>query len=217
VRDFVSEGDLDSFEGWIKYQGFDAPALSPSDLEMWKSMYLDVRRRVANTPRVGQMKLRDSPGEYRIAVAVEDEGLWLTLWVRRSKRGEIFVLLPRGDKEWDAHTSYHVDGTRHMKSHGSKFQATKRQPLDSKFKGAESLGTYYGHGPKKVGAICDPSAFNAVVTVPRGVLGPRQGGVQVDLVEPGLEPPSASWDTFLSRNIFKDIAPWISITVGPGA
>jgi hypothetical protein len=217
VCDFVSEDALDTFEGWIKYQGFEAAALSAADLEMWKSMYLDVKQRVAETPKVGRMKLPDAPNEFRIAVALEDNGLWLTLWVKRSAKGEIFVLLPRGKKEWDAHTSYHADGTRHTKSHGLKFLTTKRQPPGFQFHGTESLGTFYGHGPKKVGAICDPNAFNAVVKVPPGVLGPWQGGVQVDLVEPGLEPPSAPWETIFTRDIFKDVVPWISITIGPGA
>lgn len=162
------------------------------------------------------MKFRDRPGEFRIAVAVEDNGLWLTLWVRRSMKGEIFVLLPRGNREWDAHTSYHADGTRHMKSAGSKFHPTQRQPLDSGFKGIESLGVFYGHGPKKVGAVCNPSDFNAVVRVPVGVLGPRHGGVQVDLMEPGINPLPVPWEVVAVRRIFTDVIPWISIAVGPG-
>jgi len=58
------------------------------------------------------MKLRQVPGEHRYAVAVNNGGnLWLTLWVRRSKKGEFFVMVPRGDKDWNPHTSYHLDGT----------------------------------------------------------------------------------------------------------
>lgn len=44
------------------------------------------------------MKLRRlAPGEYRYAVAVrEGAGIWLTLWVRRSPKGEYFVMVPQG-------------------------------------------------------------------------------------------------------------------------
>jgi hypothetical protein len=30
-------------------------------------------------------------------------------------------MVPRADRGWDPHTSYHVDGTFHAKSHGRKF------------------------------------------------------------------------------------------------
>jgi len=55
------------------------------------------------------------------------------------------------------------------------------------------LGAYYGHG-KGSGAVCDPGAFTGVVEVPPGILGPRHGGVTVDVVEPGHEPaPFGTW------------------------
>src|SRR5260370_35510785 len=42
--------------------------------------------------------------------------LWVTLWVRRSPKGEFFVMMPRSDQDWTPHASYHLDGTVHMKS-----------------------------------------------------------------------------------------------------
>jgi hypothetical protein len=33
--------------------------------------------------------------------------------VRRSTKGDIFVMILTGDREWDAHASYHRDGKRH--------------------------------------------------------------------------------------------------------
>lgn len=44
-----------------------------------------------------------------------------------------------------------------------------------------------GHGTSN-GAVCDPQAFDGVVIVEPGVLGPSNGGVGVDLVESGYEP-----------------------------
>jgi hypothetical protein len=43
-------------------------------------------------------------GEHRYAVAFrEGSDLWLTLWVKRSPKGEFFVLMPRGNRAWDVH------------------------------------------------------------------------------------------------------------------
>ena len=104
------------------------------------------------------MKLRPVPGEHRYAVAVEEgSDLWLTLWVKRSPDGEFFVMLPRKPfiilplllKKWNPHTSYHLDGTLHMKSHDSKMVAKQCQPLTGPFVGTEDLGYHAGHEPEK--------------------------------------------------------------------
>jgi hypothetical protein len=40
----------------------------------------------------------------------------------------------------------------------------RRQPLSGVFRGTEHLGAHGGHdGPKRVGAVCDPTAFSGVV------------------------------------------------------
>lgn len=215
VREFIGEDDITTFEGWMKYQAVDIAELDAAGLAMWRRLFDEARQRVVATPKVGLMLLRDVPGEYRYAVAIEDGStLWLTLWVRRSRKGEFFVMLPRGDANWDPHASYHLDGNLHMKGHGHKFLAQKRQPLAGPFRGAQSLGTYYGHGPKGVGAVCDPAAFSGIVRVPAGFLGLTQGGVQIDVVEPGFEPPTPPWKENVVRHVFRDIAPHVVITVG---
>jgi hypothetical protein len=215
VSEFISEDDLKTFEGWMRYQGIDVADLDPAELATWRGTFADVTARAAATPKVGLMKLRSIPGEHRWAVAIRDGAyLWLTLWVRRSPKGEFFVMIPRGEKGWDPHTSYHLNGTVHGKSHGQKIgQPTKRQPLIGVFKGTEHLGGYAGHG-KAPGAICDPAAFCGVVEVPAGVLGPRDGGVTVDLVEPGVEPIEFGFKRIVKRQIFRDVIPWVVITIG---
>jgi hypothetical protein len=165
VQDFIGEDDLATFETWLRYQAVDAATATPDEL------------RSLATPKVGLMKLLPVPGEHRYAVAVRDgTDLWLTLWVRRSRKGEFFVMIPRSDGDWDPHTSYHRDGTFHPKSFGAKvIPPQKRQPLTGTFRGTGHLGAYHGHSPKGVGAICDPTAFSGVVEVAPGVLGPRDG------------------------------------------
>jgi hypothetical protein len=213
MKEFTSEDDLKTFEGWLKYQGFDAATLAQDDLAEWRDMYATRRRESAATPKVGLMKLPPLlPGEHRYAVAVrEGSDLWLTLWVRRSRKGEFFVMVPRKDPGWDVHTSYHLNGTLHLKSFGHKTMSKKLQPLTGTFRGTEHLGGNAGHGPKSVGAICDPADFSGVVEVAPGILGPRDGDIVVDLVEPGCKP--IPWSNVVRQEVFKDTVPWVVIRV----
>lgn len=145
----------------------------------------------------------------------EGSDLWLVLWVRRSPKGEYFVLMPRADRRSDIHTSYHIDGTFHMKSDGGRvLPQQKRQPLTGTFRGAENLGSFAGYGPKSVGAICDPTAFTGVIEIPPGILGPRDGQITVDLIEPNGKAAPFPWTSVASRKAFPDVSPWVVITVG---
>ncbi len=148
MDEFISEDDLLTFEGFLKYQGFDPTALAPHELEMWRGYFDEAMRARAASPKVGLMKLQPIAGEQKYAVAIRDGSeLWLTLWVRCSRKGEIFIMYPRGNRDWDAHASYHLDGTFHQKGFGSTLgTAQKRQPLTAAFKGSEHLGQYGGHG-----------------------------------------------------------------------
>jgi hypothetical protein len=221
-QEFIGEEDLDTFEGWLRYQGFNVGAIEPSELEDWRRVFEDARRQSASLPKVGLMKLRAIPGEYRYAVAVRDGSeLWLTLWVRRSPKGEFFVMLPRAkgwpraDRGWDPHASYHLRGELHLKTWGNKVHpAQHRQPLTGEFRGTEHLGSYYGHAPKRIGAVCNAESFSGVVELPPGLLGPKDGGITVDLVEPGHEPTGFPWVEVYTRQVFRDIVPWVVITVG---
>jgi hypothetical protein len=54
------------------------------------------------------------------------------------------------------------------------------------FKESSHLGLFAGHG-KSTGAVCDPKAFDGLVIVEPGILGPKHGSVGFDIVEPGYE------------------------------
>jgi hypothetical protein len=194
MDDFISEDDLLTFEGFLKYQGVPATS-APADLKMWRGYFEEAKWLHEASPKIGLMKLQPIPGEQKYAVAIRDGSyLWLTLWVRCSRKGEIFIMYPRGNRDWDAHASYHANGTFHQKSFGATFGSPqKRQPLTSAFRESEHLGMYGGHG-KSTGAICDRKAFDGVVIVEPGILGPRDGAVGVDLVEPGYEPKWSGGD-----------------------
>jgi Protein of unknown function (DUF2934) len=213
-REFFSEDDLQTFEGWLKYQRVD-PTTPPEELQGWRPAFEEARARTAATPKVGRMKLQPAPGQYLYAVAIEERpDLWLTLWIRRNWKGEFFVMRPRGDRDWEPHTSYHENGNLHMKSYGGKlFSPLKRQSLKGTFRGSEDLGFYAGHGGKSIGAVCDPTVFSGVVKVSPGVLGPCDGEVKVDLIEPGHE-PMAFPGTVAAEQVFRDFVPWLVIRVG---
>jgi hypothetical protein len=187
VDDFISEDDLLIFERWLKYQAVDPTALTPDELAMWRDMFDEGMARRESSPKVGLMNLQRVPGEQKYAVAIRDgSDLWLTMWVRCSRKGEVFIMYPRGDRDWNAHVSYHLDGSLHQKSYGGVGLSLKRQPLTATFKGIEGVGTLYGHG-KSSGAVYDPAPFDGEVIVEPGILGPKHGSVAVDLVEPGYE------------------------------
>ena len=121
MQEFISEDDLKTFEGWLRYQGVEAATTAPEELEMWQGLFDEARKRSSATPKVGLMKLQPGPGEHRYAVAVRaGSDLFLVLWIRRSRKGEFFIMVPRGDRDWDVHTSYHLDGALHIKSHGRR-------------------------------------------------------------------------------------------------
>jgi hypothetical protein len=144
------------------------------------------------------MKLRPAPGEQKYGVALQDgSDLWLTMWVRCSPKGEIFLMYPRA-AAGNPHASYHVDGTCHQKSYGSARIRQQCQPLTAAFAGSEHLGVYMGHG-KSTGAVCDPKAFDGLVIVEPGILGPKHGSVGIDLVAPGYE---ATWSRDIADRFY---------------
>jgi len=185
VDDFISEDEIATFEGFLRYQGVDPASSTPDEIEMWRGYFEEARRLAGSSPRLGLMKLKPVPGEQKYAVAIRrDSRLWLTMWARCSRAGDVYVFYPRN--AGNPHASYHRDGRVHQKSHGTAVIRQIRQlPLEG-FKGSEHLGIFNGHGTSS-GAVCDPSAFDEVIIVEAGILGPRHGSVGVDLVEPGRE------------------------------
>ena len=162
------------------------------------------------------MKLTPVPGEFKYAVAVrEGADLWLVLWVRRNRKGECFVLKTMNHRDWNPHTSYHLDGSLHHKSWDRKvLPPQKRQPLIGPFRGCEPLLQYAGYTPKAVGAVCYLTAFTGVVEIPSGILGPKDGSIAVDLVEPGAKPLDYSTGAeIVSQTVFRQVTPNIVITI----
>jgi hypothetical protein len=223
-RPFLTEGEYASFDGWMKCQDLDPARMTPDSLATFRDLYDE---RLKRSKKIGLMKLkRPAVGEYRYAVAVREESdLLLVLWIRRTQNGCVFIIMPRPEPGSDAHASYHCDGTFHMKNFKHKTPSReKRRRLTDAFRGTETLGLYQGFTPREAGALCDPEAFSEVIEVPPGVLGPRNGAIVVDLVEPGAQPPpfiDSSRVPFpfqvgpmVREAVFRDKLPWIVVRVG---
>jgi len=207
---YISEDELDTFDGWLKYQGFDLVAMNDEQRVAIRDMFDEAAKRRAGARRMGRMKFE--AGEHRFAVAIRDgENLWLTLWIRCSSQGDVYIFQPRGDGAWNPHTSLHRNGRLHVKSHDRKVLPPKKVQPPATMVGAQTLGAFGGHVPKTVGAVCDPRDFAGVLEVPAGILGPRNGQVVVDLLSgPDVEP--LTWPgNEACRHLFTEVVPHILI------
>ena len=61
--DFISEDDLRTLEGWLKYQGVDPATITPGEQKMWQDYFEEARRLSDANPKVGLMKLQRVPGD----------------------------------------------------------------------------------------------------------------------------------------------------------
>ena len=219
MSDFTSEDDLNTFDGYLRYQGIDPKTTKPDVLTQFREAFDEAMAKRLATPPMGAIfKPKNAgakQGEFKIAVAVRNGAeLLLTMTIRRDHKGDVYVIYPR--QEGNPHASYHRDGTFHHKSDNQAMMSQKRQPLIDAFKGCEHMGMFLGHGPKKIGAICNPANFSDVIEIEPGILGPRDGYVAVDLVEPGCDPLDL-FNPVTHERAFKDSIPWIVVRVGKQA
>ena len=209
--------DLDTFDGWLKHQGLVVEG-APEDLVIrWRAAFESGKARRQAARSAVFFNQPCPAGEYRYAVAIEDGAdLRLALVVRRSRRGEYFILMPR-DGDWNPHASYHADGRYHNKSYDQVLATGqgKRQPLDQ-FKGTEHLGSFMGFGTGAA-PICNPANFTSVLELPPGILQSMRGCVLIDLAEPGVAPNPIHRQNpglrITHEETYRDGSPWVVIAV----
>jgi len=131
-RDFT-EDELNTFEGWLRYQTFDIASASPQDVAIFRRLFDDTMQQRARRQPMGRMKFKPmKAGEYHYAVAVRDsEALWLVLRIRRSPEPAVFVMHPTGEGERGVHASYHADGTIQAQLTEQPFSARPPLPAGS--------------------------------------------------------------------------------------
>ncbi len=214
VLDYIGEDDLDTYEGWLKFQGLDLSTLTEEEAAGLRELFETAVKARATACKVGRMKLK-RPGQSTYAIAIRDGGdLWLALWIKRSMKPEYFIFHPTADGNWNPHSSLHKDGTFHLKSHDIVTIPPRHKQPPGSIKGSEDLGAYGGFAPKAVGAVCEPADFTGVFEAPPGILGPRNGMVTVDLIEPGsgAEPLSHPAEE-VARHLFSDAAPHVLVRI----
>ena len=72
MDDFISEDNLQTFEGFLKYHGVPASS-TPQDLKIWRGLSDEAMRRHETSPKVGLMKLQRVAGEQKVPTFQE---LW---------------------------------------------------------------------------------------------------------------------------------------------
>ncbi len=78
----------------------------------------------------------------RFAIAVRDQdGLWLFLWLKSDRRGDVYLFWPIKEEGRNSHATYHRDGRTHHKSFNKPFMVRRRQKPDTAFSGPEQIVT----------------------------------------------------------------------------
>jgi hypothetical protein len=214
----TDEDPLSSFDQYLRSQHVDPATTATDVLAQFREEFDKAVAKRAATPPMGEIfKPKEGglkQGEFVYAVAVRDgEQLLQTMTVRRDPKGDVYVIYPR--HEDNPHASYHHDGWFHHKTANHAMMREKRQPLDAAFKDFEHMGMFGGHGPKVIGAICNPDNFTDVTEVAPGII-EHDGFVAVDLIEPGCQPLDLK-NPVMETRVFKDSTPWIVVRVGKQA
>lgn len=155
----------------------------------------------------------------KIAVAVKDTDLYLEAFVVRTPASDVYVNIHRNhDPTWKPHTSYHASGQQHHKSFGKLiFSPEENQKPDGSFRGTKHLVSFgLAKGESKLlNQTCNPTEYSDVFEIPDSLLQPEKYStcVYFDLVEPGIEPVLYPGASILKQATYKDVVPWIVITL----
>lgn len=160
---------------------------------------------------------------FAVAIRVgRDLFLWIRL--RRAPTGDLYYVLPTGRsgrawKHWNPHGSLHRNGTLHHKTYDNKLHVTTVNRPDANFKGTVHLVSRGAapDEPSGFGVICDPAQFDEVMEVPVDRLSPNKYETcfYLDLTDTAGLPSinTATGGTICSRHIFKDVVPWVVVTL----
>ena len=151
-----------------------------------------------------------SPFRSMYAIAAYDRGiLYLVLRIVRNKRGEVFYVLPRDDREgWDPHGSRHADGSEHYKSFDQRFMRRQRQVPSEGFQGSENLVTIPLYLDTMT-QLCRENDFDGVYPIPLSeIKSDCPPMLAVDLTEPYGSPIVTPGARIICQFTIKDCIPW---------
>jgi transcriptional regulator with XRE-family HTH domain len=180
---------------------------------------LSTLERLAGQLKVKVMELIDSPIATRYAVIVRDQTRFgLLCEVKCVKRSSIIVLARRKDGKFGyPHATYHVDGTRHMRSLGARLLEERGLPrLDRPVRRSVNVFTLTirSKDAEVAKAPCDHLAdYSGVVEIPAKELDRGQVLISVDIIGPRGTSPTYPWsETVLERDLENTI-PGVRVTI----
>jgi len=209
-----------TYEEWLDFQKLDPASVSPEEEKAWRQLYEDGLKR-QQRPGIAITSPAKTPDDRRYAIAFKDgAALWLCLWIRRSAKGDYYVLPPLGEPHDNPHASYHRDGQYHHKNHDYASGRRKRQPPNAGFRGTENviLTPVSAREVRATNSVCDPQGFSDMLEVPIGHIDPGSTNIGtsrivIDLVEPGETPPPEPGCALIAEKRFTDHVPHILVTV----
>jgi hypothetical protein len=170
--------------------------------------------------------------DYAVGIRDEHGDLWLHKWIRRTQRGDIFVLWPfaRSEATGLVHATYHADGRLHIKTDNQNKPTSMplppqyKQKLDANFKNCQGIvmTPISLNETRSWGEICDPLEYDSIFEVPYSTITPENalGDFQLDVtvVEPGrVDLVKASFQgplqTMVTFKEFNDREPWLVTSV----
>jgi hypothetical protein len=156
---------------------------------------------------------------WRYAVTVRKEaGVFQFFDITRTADGQIFFRYPAppAARHWRPHTSVHRNGQVHEKDFGQEFMPRHVCKPDASFRGTETI-TRLVMRPEQwanIGQDFDPNDFSDTFEIGTNkVAEPHWTHLQLDLVQPGVQPVLPHSAHVIQQGFFRDQSPWIAVTL----
>ena len=152
------------------------------------------------------------------AVAVRDgHELFLFCRIRRTVTGDVYVIPPRPDPDWNPHVSYHASSHYHVRNDDHPYHISHWQRPDANFQRTRhmtTIGIASGE-PRITNAHCRSEDYAEVFEISVSELRPEmyRTMLSVDLTEPSGQPIITPGARILRQVIFQDAVPWIMVTL----
>ena len=152
------------------------------------------------------------------AVAVRDgHELFLFCRIRRTVTGDVYVLPPRPDPDWNRHVSYHASGQHHARNDDHPYHVSHWQRPDANFQRTCHMGTMgiAAGEPRITNAPCRSEDYAEVFEISVSELRPEmyRTMLSVELTEPSEQPITYPGVRILRQVIFQDAVPWVRVTL----
>jgi hypothetical protein len=152
------------------------------------------------------------------AVAVRDgHELFLCCRIRRTVTGDVYVLPPRPDPDWNPHVSYHASGHSHVRHDDHPYHVSHWQEPDANFQRTRHMSTMgiAAGEPRLTNSPCKVEDYAEVFEISVSELRSEmyRTMLSVDLTESRGQPIIAPGARILRQVIFQDSMPWIMVTL----